>query len=263
MRHAQRRNATRSRAWPETIAYLEFLLPNGHETIRKYRACGDVRDIGAGGMFLHTSHSIPVETSLGITICFDSENSMQNLSISAKGQVVRSENDGVGIRFTSINLNRSRDCVIKKINRTHPNEKTNESAGLCSNLKGAETVLVAEDDKDVRDLVSSMLQEQGYKVLVGENGTKALTALQHFAGSIHLLLTDVDMPDMNGKQLFEEVLSYCPDARVLYMSGRVDIAIAERGSPENGEHFLQKPFSVKALSEKVREVLGQVELKQS
>lgn len=256
MGHSQRRNATRSQAWPETKAYLEFLLPNGHEAIKKYRTCGDVRDIGAGGMFLHTRDFIPLATNLGITICFDSGTRKKNLSISAKGRVVRSDSDGVGIRFTSINLNRFRDCVITKINSTHVNERTNTSAALRSNLKGSETVLVAEDDKDVRDLVSSMLRQQGYNVLVGENGATALAALQQGAGSIHLLLTDVDMPDMNGKQLFEKVSSLCPDARVLYMSGDADNLIAGKGLPETGVYFLQKPFSGKTLAAKVREVLG-------
>ncbi len=122
MGHLQRRNATRSQAWPETKAYLEFLLPNGHKTIKKYSTCGDVRDIGSSGMFLTTHDFIPVATHLGITICFDSEADKKNLSISAKGQVVRSERDGVGIRFTSININRFRKCVIEKINTTHASD---------------------------------------------------------------------------------------------------------------------------------------------
>ncbi|MFP4532120.1 MAG: PilZ domain-containing protein [Desulfobacterales bacterium] len=93
-------------------------MPNHHNGVKKYSSCGDVRDIGSGGMFLNTRDFIPVTTNLGITICFDSEVEKQNLSISAQGQVVRSEKNGVGIRFTNINLNRFRNCVIEKINKT-------------------------------------------------------------------------------------------------------------------------------------------------
>lgn len=122
MGHSQKRNATRSQAWPETKAYLEFLLPKGHETIKKHRTCGEVKDIGANGMFLKTREFIPVSTNLGITICFDSEAGKQNLSISAQGRVVRSERNGVGICFTNINLSQLRKCVIEKINKTHASD---------------------------------------------------------------------------------------------------------------------------------------------
>jgi len=118
MAHLQRRNATRSQAWPETKAYIEYLMPDHHNGAKKYSSCGDVRDIGSTGMFLKTRDGIPVTTNLGITICFDSEADKKNLSLSAHGRVVRSEREGVGIRFTNINLNRFRNCVIEKINKT-------------------------------------------------------------------------------------------------------------------------------------------------
>ncbi|MBS3757556.1 MAG: response regulator [Desulfobacterales bacterium] len=269
MGYRQRRYATRSRAWPETKAYLEFGLPDGHDTIKKYRSSGDVRDIGACGMFLNTRDFIPVTTHLDITICFDENPRTQKLSINAGGQVVRSCRDGVGIRFTSIDLNRFLDCLIEKINRTPVNEITKESEGVGgvpdrraaerpieADLEASETVLVAEDDEAVRKLVFTMLQQQGYTVLMGENGKKALAALEHHEGPLHLLLTDVDMPDMNGKELFEKVSSSYPDASVLYMSGCADNIVADQCLTKKKHGFLLKPFSVKALAAKIQEVLG-------
>ncbi len=265
----QRRRATRSQVWPETKAYLEFLLPNNHDTVQRHKSCGDVKDIGAGGMFLKTGDFIPVATNLGITICFDTESGARNLSISAQGQVVRSSMHGIGIRFTSIDLNKFRDCLIKKINRTHSKEKSHPSAAnsslsgehaaeqtLNSNPKASETVLVAEDDSEVRELVAAMLQRQGYRVLAGENGEKAFEALKRHKGPINLLLTDVDMPDMNGRELFEKMSGLYPDVKVLYMSGRINNPIAQENVREASINFLQKPFTVQALAAKVREVLG-------
>ena len=98
-------------------------------------------------MFLTTHDFIPVATHLGITICFDSEADKKNLSISAKGQVVRSERDGVGIRFTSININRFRKCVIEKINTTHASDlQTIKLDDLAVWQKSKENILIVNFD---------------------------------------------------------------------------------------------------------------------
>jgi len=127
---------------------------------------------------------------------------------------------------------------------------------LIPDLAGSETVLLAEDDNLVRDLVFSILHHQGYKVLVAENGQKALAAMDSRNGPIDLVLTDVNMPDMDGTQLFEQISASYPDARVLYMSADAHKIIERQDFMESGGSYLQKPFSIRKLAAKVREVLG-------
>jgi two-component system, cell cycle sensor histidine kinase and response regulator CckA len=121
---------------------------------------------------------------------------------------------------------------------------------------GNETVLLVEDDPLVRDLAHRLLIQQGYKVLVASNGEEALRVVQENGGEkIHLLLTDVVMPRMGGKELSEKLKRLRPEIGVLYTSGYTDNAIVHHGTLEPGTYFLQKPFSHKTLSHKVREVL--------
>ena len=117
-------------------------------------------------------------------------------------------------------------------------------------------VLLVEDNEQVRDLSLAILKQKGYTVLVADSGKKALALLDRHDGPVHLLLTDVVMPGMNGKQLFEQVSERYPDVRVLYMSGYTENIIAHHGVMGDGVQFIQKPFSVKSLAAKVREALG-------
>jgi CheY-like chemotaxis protein len=122
--------------------------------------------------------------------------------------------------------------------------------------RGRETVLLVEDEPSVRDLAHRLLNQQGYKVLEAANGEEALrVAQEHNGEEIHLLLTDVVMPQMGGKELAEKLKTLRPDIKVLYTSGYTDDAIVHQGILEHGTYFLQKPFSLKTLSHKVREVL--------
>jgi len=107
----------------------------------------------------------------------------------------------------------------------------------------------------VRDLALSFLKRQGYTVLAAENGPEALTILASHDGPVDLLLTDVVMPEMDGKELFTRANERHPDLKVLYMSGYTDNVIAHRGVLDEGVAFIQKPFNVQALASKVREVL--------
>jgi PAS domain S-box-containing protein len=125
-----------------------------------------------------------------------------------------------------------------------------------SSSRGSETVLLVEDEPLVRDLAHRILSQQGYKVLEAANGEEALRVVQeHIGEKIHLLLTDVVMPQMGGKELADQLKLLRPDVKVLYTSGYTDDAIVHHGVLEPGTHFLQKPFSPKTLSHKVREVL--------
>jgi len=122
--------------------------------------------------------------------------------------------------------------------------------------RGSETVLLVEDEQEVRLLAHRLLSQQGYRVLEAANGVEALHVAQEHGGEkIHLLLTDVVMPQMGGKELADQLNIFRPDVKVLYTSGYTDDAIVHHGVLEPGTHFLQKPFSLKTLSHKVREVL--------
>jgi CheY-like chemotaxis protein len=121
---------------------------------------------------------------------------------------------------------------------------------------GSETVLLVEDDPLVRAMAKRLLKQQGYRVLEATNGEEALRVIQEQAGEeIHLLLTDVVMPQMGGKELADQLKILRPDIKVLYISGYTDNAIVHQGVLNPGTHFLQKPFSIKTLSHKVRDVL--------
>ncbi len=128
---------------------------------------------------------------------------------------------------------------------------------LESDLSGTETIMVAEDEKAVRELVVQILKKQGYNVLAGKNGNDALSKLNHYDSAVHLLITDVVMPDINGKELYEKVVGLYPDIKVIYISGYAEDVITYHGMMDAKMNFLQKPFSVKGLTAKIREVLDQ------
>lgn len=120
---------------------------------------------------------------------------------------------------------------------------------------GTETVLLAEDAAAVRAAARQILERYGYTVLEAPSGKDALSIASKRQGPIHLLLTDVVMPEMSGRELTEQFASLRPDAKVLYMSGYTDDAIVRHGILGPGIAYLQKPFSPETLARKVREVL--------
>src|SRR5262249_35591690 len=117
----------------------------------------------------------------------------------------------------------------------------------------SETILLVEDETAVRDLTSYLLKDGGYRVLEAEDGTAALDLCGKYEGEIHLMITDVVMPLMNGRELAKQAKILRPNMIVLYMSGYMDKTI---GILDEGTYFLEKPFSASALLGKVREVLG-------
>jgi PAS domain S-box-containing protein len=121
--------------------------------------------------------------------------------------------------------------------------------------RGRETVLLVEDELSVRGLAVQVLRENGYNLLEAANGIEALRMAQEYAGEIHLLLTDVVMPQMGGKELADRLKPLRPGIKVLFTSGYTDNAIVHHGVLEPGIDFLQKPFSPITLAQKVRKVL--------
>ena len=121
--------------------------------------------------------------------------------------------------------------------------------------KGDETVLLVEDEDVVREMATEILRASGYHVLEATHGDEALSLAEQYAGEIHLMLTDVVMPQMGGRELADQLTPLRRDMKVLYMSGYTDDAIVHHGVLEVGTAFIAKPFSVDALSRKVREVL--------
>jgi two-component system, cell cycle sensor histidine kinase and response regulator CckA len=134
---------------------------------------------------------------------------------------------------------------------THEAEGTLHSPSL----QGNETILVVEDAEPMRKLARTFLEEHGFQVLVAASGEEALQVKARFPGTIHLLLTDVVMPGINGRVLAEQLLPKQPGMKVLYMSGYTDGFIAGHGVLEQGTHLLHKPFTEEVLIAKVCEVL--------
>jgi len=118
-----------------------------------------------------------------------------------------------------------------------------------------ETILLVEDEEVVRNLVREILSMQGYNVLQAANGLEALPVCEQHTGPIHLMLTDVVMPQMGGRELAEQVARLRPATKVLFMSGYTDDAIVHHGVLGAGMFFIQKPFAPDALARKVREIL--------
>src|ERR1035437_9263862 len=136
-----------------------------------------------------------------------------------------------------------------------PRQRGGSGASLRAVLRGTETVLAVEDEDGVRRIVKIALESAGYRVIEARNGREALEAVRRHAGAIHLVVTDVVMPEMSGRELAERIVKVHPGVGILYMSGYMDDAVMRHGIVESGVAFLQKPFTPLALARKVREVL--------
>jgi len=143
-----------------------------------------------------------------------------------------------------------------------PMEKQPDSAGQTQTgqrgpLHGTETILLVEDEATVRQLASVVLRRHGYKVIEACNGAEALQQAQQAHETVHLLVADLVMPQMSGRQLVEQLRTLRPETKTLYMSGYADDAIIRHGVQGTRAPFLHKPFSADALARKVREILDE------
>ncbi|MGQ9699417.1 MAG: PAS domain S-box protein, partial [Armatimonadota bacterium] len=123
-------------------------------------------------------------------------------------------------------------------------------------LAGDETVLLVEDEDAVRSLLKGVLASYGYTVLDASNGSEALDVAAKYQGPIHVVVTDVVMPEMGGRALTEKLVQQRPDVKVVFMSGYTGDAIAHHGVLDEGVEFLQKPFPLEAVAAKIRSVMS-------
>ena len=122
-------------------------------------------------------------------------------------------------------------------------------------MHGSETVLLVEDDPGVREAARRIFEKSGYNLLVAEDGKSALRIVEEYPNPIHIMVTDVVMPGMSGKELSDRLSPKYPDMKVLYMSGYMDEAIEHHGVINKGLHIAEKPFTRDSLLSKVRSVL--------
>lgn len=122
-------------------------------------------------------------------------------------------------------------------------------------VTGNETILVVEDEIQILELSEQILRQFGYTVLTAKSGSDAINRAQKYGGTIHLLLTDIVMPSMNGMELRERIRKMIPGIKILFMSGYTSDAIASLGNIEGGTDIIQKPFTMRSLAEMVRQVL--------
>ncbi len=134
-------------------------------------------------------------------------------------------------------------------------ERSRDNSNDKQRLRGTETVLIVEDEPSILELGSLLLENYGYTVLTADNPIKALTLVENTDRPVDLLLSDVVMPEMNGRSLADKLLKKYPDMKLLFMSGYTSNVIAPHGVLDDDVHFLQKPFTAKSLASKVREVL--------
>jgi PAS domain S-box-containing protein len=123
--------------------------------------------------------------------------------------------------------------------------------------RGKETILIVEDEEEVRKLAATILERQGYRILETFNGDEALVACERRRSPIHLMLADIVMPGMSGSELAKHLKPLYPEIKILYMSGYTDDAIVRHGVLKKGVNYIQKPFTMEALARKVREVLDE------
>jgi len=130
-----------------------------------------------------------------------------------------------------------------------------EEAKASQPLQVSETILIVDDSDMVRLVIANALEMRGYKVLTASNGDEALLLSERHQGPIHLMLTDVVMPKMCGRELVKQLAPLRPEMKVLYMSAYPEDIIGPRGVLDKDTHFIQKPYKMEVLLQKMRQML--------
>jgi CheY-like chemotaxis protein len=121
--------------------------------------------------------------------------------------------------------------------------------------RGHETILLVEDETAILNMTKRMLENYGYQILAASTPSEAIGFAKEYSGKIHLLLTDVVMPEMNGQDLAKNLITFCPELKCLFASGYTANVVAHHVVPDESFNFIQKPFLMQELAAKVREVL--------
>jgi CheY-like chemotaxis protein len=160
------------------------------------------------------------------------------------GYIAVSGNPGVGAEFS---------IYLPRVAQAEDTAKLPQTQ--TTGPRGHETVLLVEDEAGVRKLIEAILRQSGYQVLEAPGANDAIRICEQYKGPIHVLLTDVVMPGMNGREMAERLTQKRGDMKVVYMSGYTDDAIVRHGVLDKGVPFLSKPFTPESLAHKLREVL--------
>jgi CheY-like chemotaxis protein len=139
--------------------------------------------------------------------------------------------------------------------RVENTEHEDRPAGTEEGRSGTETILVVEDQEALRQLTTRMLRSAGYRVIPAGDGEEALLLLERHDGPVHLVLTDVVLPGINGRDLATRIAQVRPEAEILYTSGYTDDAVLRHGVLDKAVHFIAKPYTVAELRRKIRELL--------
>jgi len=140
---------------------------------------------------------------------------------------------------------------------TETPEPLSKSKGKKSSQRGSETILLVEDDENVKKMTKKTLERLGYTVIIAKGGEDGLAEFNKQKESISILITDVVMPNMSGKELADKITKIRPDIKVLFISGYTDNAIVHHGILEPGTYFMQKPFTPDQLAKKVRMIFDE------
>jgi CheY-like chemotaxis protein len=177
------------------------------------------------------------------------------LGLSTVYGIIKQSNGNIWV-YSEVGKGTTFKVYLPRVDEVAPDQ----SVSVPGLMPGSETILLVEDEQLVRELTEEMLQECGYLVMTASDGEAGLLLSQQFAGRIDLMITDVVMPRMSGRELAEQVAILRPETRVLFMSGYTDDSIVRHGILEEDVAFLQKPFSPELLAAKARELLDQAVL---
>lgn len=206
--------------------------------------------------FSDTGHGMDKETLSQIFEPFFSTKGEQGtgLGLATVYGIIKQHNGNIWV-YSEPGIGTTFKIYLPFLREEEEHRKTQKATSESKDLSGSETILLVEDNEQVRDTAYDILEQQGYKVLRATGGEEAITKIASTDQPVHLLLTDVVMPDMNGKQLYDNLSQTYPSLKVLYMSGYTDDIIVHHGVLDEGVYLLQKPFSNHSILSKVREVI--------